>query len=420
MLIAPRWQCNDTYHPGDCHWISGYEGGPPVEFIYSASGTTLWDIYNLTVSPGNPNSFYQWFPFQIIGGGGVYSGFANDSKGDIIFTDRNRGLLWVLNSTDSQGPSFYSGFNNPVGVAVVGNNAYVAENVVNGSIVVFSLSTHKITHAYATDSTPFDVKAYQGTVVWDSNGPDGRICILQGPCVTTGEQNYYLLPVSSTSTIYFGYLGSSGVGLVRGLSQTLTVSCHAASVVVGSATTCKATVKGSGSAPTGTITWSSSSPGRFSKTSCKLSQRMTYSTCSVKFTPTAAGSVLLTANYGGDLRNPATAEGYNLVVRMKTSKTTVSCAPRLVAAGSPTIITCKAKVIGYLPTGTVTWSQSGTGSVSFSSTTCTLVSPRNPNQATCSVTMTGTTAGLVTLQATYGGNPNNLGSHRVARLTIRP
>jgi hypothetical protein len=78
----------------------------------------------------------------------------------------------------------------------------------------------------------------------------------------------------------------------------ITVSCSHASVVVGSATACKATV--SGSAPTGTVAWSSSS-GRLSKTSCRLSRHKTYSTCSVKFTPTAvgSGSVLLTANYGG-------------------------------------------------------------------------------------------------------------------------
>jgi hypothetical protein len=201
----------------------------------------------------------------------------------------------------------------------------------------------------------------------------------------------------------------------------LGVTCSKSTVAVGSATTCKATVHASGStAPTGYVAWSSSSIGTFSKASCKLLWHGSYSTCTVKFKPTAIGSsVILTANYGGDSKNPSTAGAYNLVVTAKAAKTTLSCRPASVLVGSPTIIYCKAKVIGYLPTGTMTWSQSGTGSVSLSSTTCALVSLRDHNQATCSVTMTGTTVGLVMLQGTYSGDPNNLGSYRAAKLTIK-
>ena len=199
------------------------------------------------------------------------------------------------------------------------------------------------------------------------------------------------------------------------------LSCNRASVVVGSVIACEATVHESGTnAPTGSVTWSSSIPGKFSSTSCTLSRHNTHSRCSVRFTPTAAGSVLLTANYGGDFNNPVATTEYNLVVTLKTSTTAVSCTPRSAVAGSPTIITCKARVIGYRPTGTVSWSQSGTGSVSLSSTTCILANLKNYHQAACSVTMTGTTAGTVTLQAAYGADPNNLGSHRTARLTIKP
>ena len=201
----------------------------------------------------------------------------------------------------------------------------------------------------------------------------------------------------------------------------LGVTCSRSSVVVGSATTCKATVHESGTkAPTGKVTWSSSGSGTFLKASCKLSRHKSYSTCSVKFTPTAPGSsVVLTANYGGDSNNPATAGAYNLIVTPKVTTTKVSCTPTSAVAGSPTVITCAVRVVGYLPTGTTTWSQSGTGSVSLSSTTCTLNSLKNPDLATCSVKMTGTTAGKVALQGTYSGDPNNLGSHRKAILTIK-
>ena len=106
------------------------------------------------------------------------------------------------------------------------------------------------------------------------------------------------------------------VGSLPGTSVTL--SCFRSSIVVGSATTCKAKVVGSGSAPTGSVAWSSSSPGVFSRDSCALSRYGTYSTCLVRFKPTAAGSlVVLAANYGGDTNNFPSSGAYNLTVTMK-------------------------------------------------------------------------------------------------------
>jgi hypothetical protein len=69
------------------------------------------------------------------------------------------------------------------------------------------------------------------------------------------------------------------------------------------------------------------------------------------------------------------------------------------------------------PTGTVSWSQSGTGSVSFSSTTCTLSQNSNP---VCSVTMAAATSGYVIITATYLGDSNNRGSTGTVKLTIKP
>gem|GEM_PF-537739 len=195
------------------------------------------------------------------------------------------------------------------------------------------------------------------------------------------------------------------------IGPVLTLSCSPAPVVVGSATDCEATVQGSGSATTGSVAWSSNGPGKFSKTSCKIS----YGACSVKFTPTAAGSSLgLLASYGGDSRNYPSAQAYILNVTMKASETTVSCTPAGVPAASPKTITCKAKVTGYSPTGAVAWSQGGTGSVSFSGvpTTCTL------SRGACSVTMTGSTAGDLNVSASYAGDPNNAASYAAASLSI--
>jgi phosphate transport system substrate-binding protein len=198
----------------------------------------------------------------------------------------------------------------------------------------------------------------------------------------------------------------NGVPFITALT---TVSCNHASVIVGSTVTCKARVVGYGSVPTGSVTWSASSSGEFSDLTCALSK----GSCSVKFTPTAAGSsVLISAGYKGNSQNSPSAGTYSLTVLAKATKTTVSCTPKSDVAGSPTAITCTATVTGYSPTGTVSWSQSGTGSVSFNSATCTL------SQGTCSVTMEGSTSGHVTIMATYMGDSNDQGSSRTARLTI--
>ncbi len=201
---------------------------------------------------------------------------------------------------------------------------------------------------------------------------------------------------------------------VSGLAATtLTVSCHTASVTVGSASTCKATVSGSGSPPTGTIAWSTGGSGQFSGTTCVLFAYGHAGTCSVRFTPTAAGSpVILTASYGGDSRNSMSSGTYHLAVKTKATKTTVSCMPRSVAAGSLTTITCTARVTGYSPTGFVAWSQSGAGSVSFSPVTCVL------SAGSCSISVAGISAGTVTLTAAYAGDLNNQASSRSTSVSV--
>lgn len=204
---------------------------------------------------------------------------------------------------------------------------------------------------------------------------------------------------------------------------TLTISCNHAPVAVGATVTCKEFVFGSGSPPTGNVRWYGNSSVIFSSNAaCTLRpapEQLPYSACSVKFTPTAVGSVILSGDYRGDMKYAPSNGTSRLNVTMRVPKTTVSCKPTSAAAGSSTVITCMAKVTGYKPNGTVSWSQSGTGSVALSSTACTLKSLKNPDQATCSVTMTGATAGNVKLQGTYSGDSNNQASNRTAKLTIK-
>lgn len=211
---------------------------------------------------------------------------------------------------------------------------------------------------------------------------------------------------STTSPAKPGLPGASDISGDPPANNT-SVSC-VSPITVGKSTICTASV--TGNSPTGKVTWSTSGSGKFSSQTCKLRR----GACSVKYTPTSADSqVNMTANYLGDKRNSASSGTLSLAVTMRASVAKVSCSRASLVAGSSRTVKCTAKVTGYSPTGTVSWTQSGNGSVSFSSATCTLL------QGKCSVTITGSTSGQVVITATYMGDPNNQGGSRTAKLTIR-
>lgn len=229
------------------------------------------------------------------------------------------------------------------------------------------------------------------------------------------------LTTSATSTV----TTTSAQTTTETLVEVLSLTCSHPSVVVGRAVRCQAAVDGVPPAPTGTFAWSSSTPGTFSSTTCTLTHRpgWWHSECSVLFTPTAANpSVVLTAQYGGNSRYHAASATYDLSVLTHPTVMTLTCKPDPVVAG-PKVVTCKAGVVGYLPTGTVTFTQSSAdgGAVAFTSglTYCHLVGSSSPDVASCSVTMTGSTSGHVTISATYSGDSNNQPSSKSVGLTIR-
>lgn len=208
---------------------------------------------------------------------------------------------------------------------------------------------------------------------------------------------------SSSGNIYV----LDGAGPIWSIAPTVRISCNT-ELVTGLPVECAASVMGS--SPTGKVTWSSGT-GKFSPLTCKLSK--TKDSCNVRYTPLAAGLVAMSASYGGNTKNQASSGTFSLNVLRAASKTTLSCSQSSVMAGSSKNIKCTARVIGYSPTGTVTWSQSGTGSVQFSSSICTLF------KGTCSITVTGASAGTVTIQASYSGDSNNLPSSAPRNLSVK-
>jgi len=196
------------------------------------------------------------------------------------------------------------------------------------------------------------------------------------------------------------------------VGPTVTVVCAPAAVSLGSTTTCEATVEASGpSQPSGRVTWSTGTLGAFKHSSCKLSKDT--GACSVKFTPEAAGPYVgILATYSGDSSNAPSSFAYVLNVTAALSKTSVSCTSAKVTGRSEKTIVCTAKVSGHSPTGTVDWSQVGTGSVSLTSPTCELVN------ASCSVILIVSGPGPVLLEARYVGDVNNAPSSGHRALTV--
>jgi parallel beta-helix repeat protein len=100
------------------------------------------------------------------------------------------------------------------------------------------------------------------------------------------------------------------ITLVVNLSKSPTlISCSPNLVSIGWPVTCTATV--SGSNPTGTVTWSTSSiGGSFSQSVCTLSS----GTCSTTYFDNFTGSVTIAAYYSGDPNNPPSSGSTTLTV----------------------------------------------------------------------------------------------------------
>ena len=104
--------------------------------------------------------------------------------------------------------------------------------------------------------------------------------------------------------------GSFSLAVTMKASRT-TISCKLASVPMGSPTSCTAVV--TGYEPTGTVGWSQTGGTggvSFVSSTCALSKGR----CSVTFTGTAAGTVVIQAVYGGDAGNAGSSRTRSLTV----------------------------------------------------------------------------------------------------------
>jgi hypothetical protein len=221
------------------------------------------------------------------------------------------------------------------------------------------------------------------------------------------QEGWYYDPVNQL--LYIHLRGGSQVSLTVQTSglvtppTALTISCNSASLVVGSATKCKATVKGAGSTPTGSVVWSKEGTGSvsFTTTKCILST----GSCTVTLKGSRPGSVTVMGAYSGDSTHQGSSGTIKLTIQKAHTGTAITCSKSTLAVGDRTA--CTATVTGAYSqhTGTITWTKvAGAGGVTFSSKTCRLIAGR------CSVTVQGAAAGRVTIEGTYSGDSYNLRS----------
>ncbi|MBI3639483.1 MAG: Ig-like domain repeat protein [Thaumarchaeota archaeon] len=285
--------------------------------------------------------------------------------------------------------------------------------------------TFTATVADTTNSTNIPT----GTVTWSDGGSGGTFtptpCTLSsGSCTTSYTASTTSLPGVAITANYAGdsthSTNSSSSSLTVNLihSTITTVTPNPATLSTGSVTF---VVKvndtySSPTTPTSTVTWSAGgSGGTFNPASCTLSS----GTCTTSYTAStnSASSVAITANYAGDSTHSSSSGTSSLTVnQIHSTTTTVTPNPSTVNSGAQvtfTVTIIDSHMSPTTPTGTVTWSDGGSGGT-FTPTPCTLSSGSCTTSYTASITSTSS----VTITASYAGDSAHSGSAGISSLSV--
>ncbi len=239
---------------------------------------------------------------------------------------------------------------------------------------------------------------------------------------------------SSTITGTYGndsnHNGSNGNDTVTAAKRdsSTSVSCSPASVVINQGSVCTATVSdasanGTPIRPTGTVSFSKGAgdAGSFDNLSCNLPASGPNS-CSVTYTPSAAGSSTITGTYGNDSNHNGSNGNDTVTAAKRDSSTSVSCSPNpdtynVASSCTATVTDAISNAgTGIRPSGTVSFDK-GAASGNFSSATCTLPAS-GTNQCSVTYTPTAVGAGTHVITGTYGGDPVHNGSNNSTNLTV--
>ena len=267
-----------------------------------------------------------------------------------------------------------------------------------------------------------------GTVAFRSSGTGtfvGSPCTLSQQ-VATCEVTYTPTGTTArTDTITAIYSGDASHDTSTGTfpvnvetipldTTTTTVSCTPNPVTIGQLSTCAATV-------TDTITTPTTPTGTVSFTSgdvCTLAGvNASSATCSISTVPVASGTIDVSALYNGDPTHSTSIGNTGLATSLRMPTVTVACAPASVAVNQATTctVTVADQALGTasIPTGTVTFAPGGTCTLAHSSSDLS-------SESTCSVTITPTVTGQLSVSADYSGDSTHSGSQGSTTVNVTP
>lgn len=300
-----------------------------------------------------------------------------------------------------------------------------------------STCTVTVTDTTASPSPP------TGATVSFTNDGQGSFgatsCVLANPTTASASCSVAYTPSASGAQHVTGSFpanaldgASSGhATIVIGQSvpdtTTTTVSCTPTSGQVAVQTSCTATVTDTTSnvtPPTGTVSFSSVGSGVFgSGQQCTLSPagyNVHTATCSLAYTPKAAGSQTINASYGTVSGTPGFASSSgatSITVTARATQTTVACSPPSLPVSGTT--TCTGTVLdttgGAVPAGALAFTSTGSGKFSASGS-CSLVQASS-DSASCSTIYTPSATGSPSIAGSYRGSATEATSNGATSIT---
>src|SRR2546422_3769135 len=218
-------------------------------------------------------------------------------------------------------------------------------------------------------------------------------------------------------TTHNGSFGLSNTVTVALRSTSTVVTCSPASVAVGQQVTCTVFVKdnispGTASTPAGSvaITKGGTATGTFSACSSPLTVvNATTASCTATVTPSTTGTITATGVYTPSDNVHSTSSGTSNTVNVGGTRATVivvTCSPASVVVGQQ--VTCTADVNDVAagtrstPVGTVSFSNGGSATGSFTGSPCTLASVNSTTSScTTPASFAPTSGGTIIASATY-------------------
>jgi hypothetical protein len=375
---------------------------------YTSGGAELWEL-------NTQNALGSLGPSDIQGTTGVSTAPAIGPEGTVYVGD-NYGHLFAIGPGPTGtllGPTKITFvLHSPINLLVTGPTGAQAGFDANGTLVnpdgatVIAPGPNQL--ETITLNNPFEGQ-YELEIFGTGNDPFTiTVQSSESNGTTLGTTSYTgQASTGSEQTIFLGLVGGGQMSMLLHAhlsNPTLGLECTPSSIPASDTATCTATLAGAlGSIAGEQISFSQAKgSGGVNLPSPAMCTVTSGNSCSIGVVGAGPGTTTIQASFAGDTSNAASTASSSVSVTLAQSSIAVNCSPSPVTVGSAS--KCTATVTGASPTGTITWTSGGVGSLSPASN-CTL------STGTCSVSYTpATSVTPVTISALYSGDPYNNGS----------